>query len=63
MNKSTPMHKITIEDCLKQFKSIDVDAYQDDDSSVFVRVDDNVHVQISDAEIIFRADEWLNSQS
>ena len=57
------MHKITIEDCLKQFKSIDVDAYQDDDSSVFVRVDDNVHVQISDAEIIFRADEWLNSQS
>lgn len=57
------MHKITIEDCLKQFKSIDVDAYQDDDSSVFVRVDDYVHVQVSDAEIIFRADKWLNSQS
>jgi hypothetical protein len=56
------MNKSTIEDCLKQFKSINVDAYQDDDSSVFVRIDDYVHVQISDAEIIFRADEWLNQQ-
>ena len=55
------MHKITIEDCLKQFKSIDVDAYQDDDSSVVVRVDDYVHVQISDAEIIFRADQWKDN--
>lgn len=57
------MNKSTIEDCLKQFKSINVDAYQDDDSSVFVRIDDYVHVQISDAEIIFRADEWLNQQA
>ena len=57
------MNKSTIEDCLKHFESIDVYAYQDDDSSVFVGVAPHVHVQISDAEIIFRADEWLNSQS
>ena len=57
------MNKSTIEDCLKQFKSINVDAYQDDDSSVFVKIDDYVHVQISNAEIIFRADEWLNQQA
>jgi hypothetical protein len=57
-----PMNKSTIEDCLKYFKSIDVDAYQDDDSSVYVHVGFDVYVQISNAEIIFRADEWLNQQ-
>ena len=57
------MNKSTIEDCLKHFKSIGIDAYQDDDSSVFVRVDGLIDVQISNAEILFRADEWLNSQS
>jgi len=57
------MNKSTIEDCLKHFKSIDVDAYQDDDSSVYVHVGGDVYVQISNAEIIFRADEWLNQQT
>lgn len=57
------MNKSTIEDCLKQFKSLNVDAHQDDNSSVFVRIDDFVHVQISNAEILFRADEWLNQQA
>tara|TARA_S200002703_G_scaffold19198_1_gene15583 strand:- start:988 stop:1161 length:174 start_codon:yes stop_codon:yes gene_type:complete len=57
------MNKSTIEDCLKHFESIDVNAYQDDDSSVYVHVGNDVYVEISDAEIIFRADEWLNSQS
>jgi len=56
------LHKIVIEDCLKHFKSIDVDAYQDDDSSVYVHVGFDVYVQISNAEIIFRADEWKNEQ-
>ena len=56
------MNKSTIEDCLKHFESIDVNAYQDDDSSVYVHVGSDVYVQISDAEIIFRADEWLNAQ-
>lgn len=57
------MNKSTIEDCLKHFKSIDVDAYQDDDSSVYVHVGFDVYVQISNAEIIFRADLWLNEQT
>ena len=57
------MNKSTIEDCLKHFESIDVDAYQDDWSSVYVHVGFDVYVQISNAEILFRADEWLNSQA
>ncbi len=56
------MKKSTIEDCLSHFKSIDVDAYQDD-SSVYVHVGCEVYVQISSAEIVFRADEWLNQQA
>lgn len=57
------MHKIVIEDCLKHFKSVGVNAYQDDDSSVYVVVNEDIHVQISKAEIVFRADEWKNEQS
>ena len=57
------MNKSTIEDCLKRFEKMGVYAYQDDNSSVFVGVDPHVHVQISNAEIIFRADEWQNQQS
>ena len=57
------MHKIVIEDCLKHFKSIGINAYQDDDSSVYVAVNEDIHVQISKAEIIFRADEWKNEQA
>lgn len=51
------------EDCLKHFESIDVDAYQDEDTSVYVNVGFDVYVQISTAEIYFRADEWRNQQS
>jgi len=57
------MNQSTIEDCLKHFESIDVSAYQDDDSSVYVHVGYDVYVQISNAEILFRADECLNQQS
>ncbi len=57
------MNKSTIEDCLKHFESIDVNAYQDDDSSVYVHVGSDVYVQISNAEILFRADEWLNQHT
>lgn len=56
------MHKIIIEDCLKRFKEMGVYAYQDDNSSIFVGVSPHVDVQISDAEIVFRADEWKNEQ-
>jgi hypothetical protein len=57
------MNKSIIEDCLKHFESIDVDAYQDEDSSVYVHVGFEVYVQISDAEIIFRADCWRDEQT
>ena len=57
------MHKTVIENCLNHFKSVGVDAYQDDESSVYVAVNEDIHVQISTAEIFFRADEWLNQQS
>ena len=56
------MNKSTIENCLKLFKSIDVNAYQDDWSSVYVHIGFDVYVQITNGEIVFRADEWLNSQ-
>ena len=56
------MNRSTIEDCIKYFKSIDVDAYQDDDSSVYVHVGFDVYVQISSAETYFRADIWLNQK-
>ena len=51
------MNQSIIQDCLKHFKSIDVDAYQDDNSSVYVHVGFEIYVQISDAEVIFRADQ------
>ena len=57
------MHKIIIEDCLKHFESIDVDAYQDDDGSVYVHVGFEIYVQISEAETVFRADQWKDYQS
>jgi|TARA_R100000084_G_scaffold37528_2_gene15017 hypothetical protein len=56
------MHKIVIEDCLKHFKSIDVDAYEED-GSVYVHVGFEVYVEISKAETVFRADQWKDSQS
>ena len=59
MNKQ---YKSVIEDCLNYFKSIDVDAYQADFSYVYVHVGFDIYVQISDAEIQFRADEWKNQQ-
>jgi len=54
--------KVIIEDCLKHFESIDVDAYQDDDSSVYVHVGFDVYVQITIAEIYFRAEQWKEQQ-
>jgi hypothetical protein len=30
---------------------------------VYVVVNEDIHVQISKAEIVFRADEWKNEQS
>lgn len=53
------LHKIIIEDCLKHFWSIDVDAYEED-GSVYVHVGGEVYVEISKAEAVFRADEWGN---
>ena len=52
------MNKSTIEDCLKHSESIDVHAYQDEDSSVYVHVGFEIYVQISPAEILFRADTY-----
>ena len=58
------MNQSTIEDCLKHFESIGVDAYQDhDDNSVYVHIGYDVYIQISNAEVIFRADEWKNQQA
>jgi len=37
-------------------------AYEDD-GSVYLRVNDDIEVQLSTAEVIFRADEYLNDQS
>lgn len=56
------LHKIVIEDCLKHFESIDVDAYEEY-GSVYVHVGGEVYVEISKAEAVFRADEWTNEQA
>ena len=60
MNKE---YKTIIEDCLKHFESIDVYAYQDDWSSVYVHIGFDVCVEISNTEILFRADLWKNEQA
>ncbi len=52
------MKQSIIEDCIKHFKSIDVDAYQEHDSSVYVAIGFEVYVQISDAEVIFSAERF-----
>jgi len=56
------MNKSTIQDCIQYFNNRDMIAYEDD-GSVYLRVNDDIEVQLSTAEVIFRADEYLNDQS
>jgi hypothetical protein len=56
------MNKSTIQDCIQYFNNRDMIAYEDD-GSVYLRVNDDIEVQLSTAEVIFRADEHLNDQS
>ncbi len=56
------MHKIIIEDCIQYFKDRDMVAYEDD-GSVYLHVGYDIEVQLSSAEVIFRADEYLNEKN
>ena len=56
------MHKIIIEDCIQYFKDRDMVAHEDD-GSVYLRVGNDIEVQLSKAEVIFRADEYLNEKN
>ena len=54
------MKKSPIQECLEHFASIDVKAYEDD-GSVYVETSaKGVEVQISTAEVYFRAEENSN---
>ena len=56
------MNKSTIQDCISRFKTLGLDACEDD-GSVYLRVNDKIEVQLSTTEVIFRADQHLHAQS
>ena len=56
------MHKIIIQDCIQYFNDRDMTAYEDD-GSVYLRVGNDIEVQLSTAEVIFRADEYSNEKN
>ena len=56
------MTKIIIEDCIQYFKDRDMVAHEDD-GSVYLHVGYDIEVQLSTAEVIFRADEYLNEKN
>jgi hypothetical protein len=53
------MNKSIIDDCIAYFKYLGYRAYEDH-GSVYVCLDRDVSVQISTAEVMWRADEYLN---
>lgn len=55
------MHKIIIEDCIQYFAERGLNAYEDD-GSVFLKVNTDIEVQLSTAEVSFRADEYQNEK-
>ena len=57
------IEKSVILGCIEEYKRIDIKAYHDDWSSVYVEVNDDVHVQVSEQEIYFRFDEHRNYHS
>tara|TARA_Y100000356_G_scaffold111841_1_gene99169 strand:+ start:41 stop:208 length:168 start_codon:yes stop_codon:yes gene_type:complete len=54
------MKKSPIQECLEHFESIDVKAYEDDGSVYAETSAKGVYVQISTAEVYFRAEENSN---
>lgn len=55
------MNESTIQGCINYFKERDMIAYEDD-GSVYLCVGQDIEVQLSTAEVIFRADEYLSNQ-
>ena len=55
------MNKSTIEDCIQYFNNRGLIAHEDD-GSVYLHVGYDIEVQLSTAEVIFRADEYQNEK-
>jgi len=57
------MNKSTIQDCVDYFKRFDIQAYEED-GSVFVETSMlDIFVEISEKEIAWRADQYLEFQN
>lgn len=56
-DRYTHMKKLPVRECLEHFASIDVKAYEDDGSVYAETSAKGVYVQISTAEVYFRAEE------
>jgi len=52
---ATNLHRIVIEDCIEYFSQQGIPAYEDD-SSVYITIEGFDSVQISKAEVLYRAD-------
>lgn len=51
------MNKIKeVELALKWYKMHGIDAYEDTDKNVYIQLDNDIHVLVSDSEVSFRAD-------
>ena len=54
---ATNLHRIVIDDCLEYFSEKGIPAY-DDDGSVYITIEGFDSVQISTAEVLYRADQF-----
>ena len=55
------MNKSIIEDCIQYFNNRDMIAHEDN-GSVYLSVGYDIEVQLSTAEVMFRADEYQNEK-
>ena len=56
---ATKLHRIVIEDCIAYFSEKDIPAYEDD-GSVYITIQGFDSVQISKAEVLYRADQYTS---
>jgi len=55
------MSESTIKDCIQYFKNRDLIAHEDN-GSVYLHVGYDIEVELSTAEVMFRADEYQNEK-
>lgn len=60
-NRTHQVNASTIQDCIQYFNNRDMIAHEDD-GSVYLHVGYDIEVQLSTAEVVFRADEYQNEK-